>query len=133
MFRHLEEKDFEIVINAMHRKDYEAGDTVIKQGDDGADLFVVYKGKLSCSKTFPSGEEKFLKEYQEGEVFGELALLYNAPRAANIRALEKSQLYLLSREVFNHIVKESAIKNREKYEAFISKVEVLQTLDSYEK
>lgn len=44
-------------------------------------------------------------------MFGELALLYNAPRAANIKALEKSELYLLSREVFNHIVKESAIKN----------------------
>ena len=39
----------------------------------------------------------------------------------------------MSREVFNHIVKESAIKNREKYETFLSKVEVLQTLDSYER
>lgn len=30
------------------------------------------------------GSDKFLKEYQPEEVFGELALLYNAPRAANI-------------------------------------------------
>lgn len=30
MFRHLEEKEFKIVIDAMHRKDYEAGDVVIK-------------------------------------------------------------------------------------------------------
>lgn len=83
------------------------------------------KGKLTCSRRNAEGEDKFLKEYQKGEVFGELALLYNAPRAASIKALEKSELYLLSREVFNHIVKESAIKNREKYEQFLSKVEVL--------
>lgn len=55
------------------------------------------------------GSEKFLKEYQPEEVFGELSLLYNAPRAANIVALETSQLYSLNREVFNHIVKESAV------------------------
>ena len=66
-----------------------------------------------------------MKEYQPGEVFGELALLYNAPRAATISSLEESELYLLSRDVFNHIVKDSTIKNREKYESFLSKVEVL--------
>lgn len=66
-------------------------------------------------------------------MFGELALLYNAPRAANIKSIDHSELYSLSREVFNHIVKESAIKNREKYEKFLSEVEVLETLDNYEK
>lgn len=83
------------------------------------------KGKLTCTRKNAEGEEKFLKEYVPGEVFGELALLYNAPRAASIKALEKSELYSLSREVFNHIVKESAIKNRQTYETFLEKVELL--------
>lgn len=51
-------------------------------------MFIVGEGKLKCTKTIKkedgSEEEKFLKEYESGEVFGELALLYNAPRAANI-------------------------------------------------
>lgn len=132
MFKHLEEQDFNIVIDAMQAKTYQPGDHVIKQGEDGNELFVVYRGKLNCTKTLKEGE-KFLKEYQSGDVFGELALLYNAPRAANIKALENAILYSLSREVFNHIVKESAIKNREKYENFLQKVEVLQTLDNYER
>ena len=47
--------------------------------------------------------------YESGEVFGELALLYNAPRAANIFAEEDSILFALDRDTFNNIVKNSTI------------------------
>ena len=61
-------------------------------------------------------EEKVLREYAPGEVFGELALLYNAPRAATIIAKEDSELWGLDRKTFGHIVQESAQKKRDKYE-----------------
>lgn len=43
-----------------------------------------------------------------GEGFGELALLYNAPRAATIKAIENSIVWKLDRDEFNHIVKDAA-------------------------
>jgi cAMP-dependent protein kinase regulator len=47
-------------------------------------------GTLSCQKLFPGNTEAtFLKTYQPGEAFGELSLLYNAPRAATIIANEE--------------------------------------------
>ena len=46
-----------------------------------------------------------MKVYGPGESFGELALLYNAPRAATIIAKSDSVLFALDRETFNHIVK----------------------------
>ena len=46
-----------------------------------------------------------MKVYGPGESFGELALLYNAPRAATIIAKSDSVLFSLDRETFNHIVK----------------------------
>lgn len=48
-------------------------------------LYLVDEGKLDCTKVFKKGDEAtHLKYYGPGEAFGELALLYNAPRAASI-------------------------------------------------
>ena len=66
-------------------------------------------------------------------ILSRLSLLYNAPRAATIIANEDSTLYALDRDCFNAIVKDASVKRRERFEAFLSRVELLQTLDSYEK
>ena len=104
MFKALEEENLEVVIDAMEERKYSSGDVVIQQGDDGAELYVNYEGHLDCSKIF-SGKTKstFLKEYQPGEVFGELCLLYNTPRAASIVATSDCVLFSLDRQTFNHI------------------------------
>ena len=62
-----------------------------------------------------------------------MALLYNAPRAATITSDNESLLYVLDRATFNHIVKDAAIRKKEKYEAFLKKVSLLETLDDYER
>ena len=69
----------------MQERTFKAGDVVIKEGEKGAVLYVVEEGLLSCHKKFDE-HDKFLKNYQPGESFGELAPLYNAPRAATIKA-----------------------------------------------
>ena len=134
MFNTLETKQQDIVVAAMSIINYAPGDTVIKQGDDGHELFIVGNGKLRCCKLFEgNAEETYLKTYEQGEVFGELALLYNAPRAASIYAEIDAELYSLDRDTFNHIVKRSTIERRQKYEEFIQKIEILHELDSYER
>lgn len=134
MFSALDPKEKTIVIDAMEILTVQPGEVVIKQGDPGDKLFVVDQGRLDCSKLF-SGDtvDKFLKTYEPGESFGELALLYNAPRAASIVAKEKSTLFSLDRECFNSIVKDSAIKKREKYLAFLEKVDIFKGLDTYDR
>ena len=39
----------------------------------------------------------------------------------------------MDRECFNHIVKDSAIKKRNQYDTFLSKVELFKSMDYYEK
>ena len=60
-------------------------------------------------------------------------MLYNCPRATTIKAKTDSILWALDRETFNHIVKEAAIKKREKYEEFLSKIELLESIEVYER
>lgn len=133
LFSSLEAKDLEVVIGAMEEKQFNAGTQVIKQGEEGDNLYVVDDGNLTCTKQFNKDEEpKFLKEYKPGEAFGELALLYNAPRAANIVAKSNCTLWCLDRNTFVNIVKEAAMKKREKYESFLRSVEILAPVEPYE-
>ena len=135
LFCNLDSEPLRIVIDAMEEKHYNAGQSVIEQGEDGDVLYVVEKGDLECYKRISSSdtsEPKFLKNYGPGDAFGELALLYNAPRAATVKAKTDALLWALDRQTFNHIVKDSATNKRNQYESFLKSVEVLSTMDAYE-
>lgn len=54
-----------------------------------------------------------MKTYKTGEYFGELALMYTAPRAASIKCSIAGTLYGLDRQTFKHIIHESASKKRQ--------------------
>jgi cAMP-dependent protein kinase regulator len=134
MFSALDDKEKTIVIDAMIEKKFKPDEYVIKQGEYGDHLYVVDSGALDCYKKFkPTENDTYLKTYQPGESFGELALLYNCPRAASIKAKVESVAYELDRETFNNIVKDSAVKKRERYDEFLSKVEILKGMDPYER
>jgi cAMP-dependent protein kinase regulator len=106
MFQHLDTKEKNIVIDAMEECHFKANDVVIKEGDQGEVLYIVETGILSCTKLFPGNTEPtFLKKFNHGDAFGELALLYNAPRAATIVSDGDAHLWSLDRATFNAIVK----------------------------
>lgn len=68
---------------------------------------------MDCFKKFkPNENDTYLKTYKPGESFGELSLLYNAPRAASIKAKSDSICWGLDRQTFNHIVKDAAVRKR---------------------
>ncbi len=117
----------------MEIKIYNENEFVIEQGDDGEELYIVNSGELNCTKVLKGDtKETFLKTYYSGEVFGELSLLYNVPRAASIKSKTKSELFSLDWDTFNFIVKNSAIRRREKYEKFLKSISILKNLDQYE-
>ena len=51
LFSNLENKDLDIIINAMEIKKVKAGEQVIKQGDDGFELYIVGSGQMKCTKS----------------------------------------------------------------------------------
>ncbi len=50
MFKYMDDENKMILINAMSIKNYEINEYVIRQGDNGNEIFVVYSGKLKCVK-----------------------------------------------------------------------------------
>jgi hypothetical protein len=108
MFDTLNPVDTKAIIDAIEATSRKAGDVIIQQGDDGDNFYVVEEGLLTCTKRMKAddAEETFLKEYKPGESFGELALLYNAPRAATIVVKsDEVQLWSLDRNTFSNMSK----------------------------
>lgn len=132
LFSELDKANMDIIVDAMIEKEIPADNRIIQEGDDGACMYVIEKGSFECKKMI-SGEEKVVKTCAKGDFFGELALLYNCPRAASVEAREAAVLWELDRETFNAIVKEASMKKREKYENFLKGVALLQEVGNFER
>eukprot|EP00929_Paragymnodinium_shiwhaense_P092794 TRINITY_DN5278_c0_g7_i1.p1 TRINITY_DN5278_c0_g7~~TRINITY_DN5278_c0_g7_i1.p1 ORF type:complete len:407 (+),score=152.87 TRINITY_DN5278_c0_g7_i1:76-1296(+) len=132
MFAELEDTDMNIILLAMKEVPLEPGARVIEEGEDGDYLFVIESGTLECIKKI-DGQDTVVKTCAAGDVFGELALLYNCPRAASVVAKDKCVCWQLDRETFNHIVKDAAVKRRNRYDAFLKSVALISSLGAYER
>mmetsp|Transcript_28212 Transcript_28212/g.61586 ORF Transcript_28212/g.61586 Transcript_28212/m.61586 type:complete len:403 (-) Transcript_28212:107-1315(-) len=132
LFSSLDERDMWHVIGAMKEVTVAEKTRVINQGDDGDFLFVVEKGELDCIILGDEGET-VVKTCKAGDIFGELALLYNCPRQASVVANSKCILWQLDRDTFSHIVKEAAQKKLRRHDAFLAKVSILSYMTDAER
>jgi len=134
MFSALDVEEFRTVVDAIEEVQGGEGDVIIAEGQQGDCMYILESGSLDCTKVFdPHQGPTHLKVYQPGEAFGELALLYNVPRAATITASTPYVIWKLDRDTFNHIVKDAAAKKREKYDNFMQSVGILKEMDPYER
>jgi cAMP-dependent protein kinase regulator len=78
-------------------------------------------------------DNKHVFTYENRGSFGELALLYNMPRAATIKAVSEGLLWALDRQTFRRILLKSAFRKRKMYETLINSVPMLKTLQNYER
>jgi cAMP-dependent protein kinase regulator len=128
LFRSLEEKQLQEVIDAMFERKVDVGDHVIDQDDDGDNFYVIDSGKYDI---LVNGKK--VGAYDNQGSFGELALMYNMPRAATIIATTPGTLWAMDRSTFRRIVLKNAFNKRKMYETLLESVPMLQSLDSYER
>ena len=69
---------------------------IVRQGDLGNEAFVVARGLLKVVRR-EGGDETLLAQLGPGAIFGEMALMSEAPRSASVVALEPMQLLVLER------------------------------------
>lgn len=141
LFSHLDDEQSAQVLGALQEKSIPAkGVKVIVQGDVGDYFYVVESGafdvwvnKSGKLETGSDGMGEKVGSVGPGGSFGELALMYNAPRAATVVSSEPAVLWQLDRVTFRRILMDSAFQRRRMYESFLGEVEILKTLTSYER
>lgn len=133
LFRSLDLQQMQEVLDAMFERKVKPGDIVIKQGDDGDNFYVIDNGVYHIYVDTDQEKNKLVGKYDNAGSFGELALMYNMPRAATIEAASDGSLWAMNRQTFRRIVLKSAFKKRKEYEMLLEGVPMLQTLENYER
>jgi ATP-binding cassette subfamily B protein len=72
------------------------GDLIIREGDPAGPLFVIERGRARAFAGGGNGRQKNLAFYREGDFFGELSAINDAPRAASVEAFTDCQLFSLA-------------------------------------
>lgn len=127
LFRNLESEQKRSIVDAMFEKTVKAEEIIIKQGDEGDNFYVVDQGVFDIFVN-----DIKVVEVKEGGSFGELALMYNTPRAATVKAVSDGVLWAVDRFTFRSIITCNTYRKRRMYEAFLKTVPLLNSLDPNE-
>jgi len=91
---------------------FNAGDTVIKQGEPGDNYYIIEEGSCEVTRVPKEGENPVkLAELSMGDSFGEEALLTDATRNATITMLSDGVLMQLSKDHFVELIKKPSLSS----------------------
>ena len=82
-----------------------AGGRICSRGDTGDEMFFVRRGRVAALLPLEGGKRHHLATFCQGDFFGEMAFLDREPRSADLGAVTATDLYALSREHFDALVK----------------------------
>lgn len=127
-FSSLDKGSLADIVGAFEHFDAEDGTVIITQGDTQADYFFL----LDTGTAEAYVGDTSVKKYGHSESFGELALLYNQPRAATVKASSKLKGWKLQQKWFKNIIVTGVLAKRKKYSEFLRKCMLFSNLDNNE-
>ncbi len=98
IFRNLSPGCLELIARNFEERFYNSGEVIVKQGEMGHEMFVVHHGEVEIWR-----DSQKLNNLKEGSIFGEMALLEETTRNAQVTAKKYSHLLILTAESFNRI------------------------------
>ena len=85
-------------------EEYSPGRLIFEKGDAGDRFYLIAHGSVEAYKGDVSERHARIAVMQDGDYFGELALIRKAPRNASVRTLTHCLMLTLTRGHFNHLL-----------------------------
>jgi CRP-like cAMP-binding protein len=109
IFSDLSAEDLKELERSLKKRTVLAGEAVFFEGEVGDRFYIVKSGKVSiCTDIAGVGVEE-LASIGEGNFFGEMALIDEAPRSASVVAREKTELWYLEKEKFLNLIEKNIV------------------------
>jgi CRP-like cAMP-binding protein len=107
LFSYLEREGLRALIGCFEMFTVPAGQEVIREGEEGAEAYIVARGELEvrrgASTKDDTSDDVTLARLTNGALFGEMALLSRAPRAASVVACRPSILLMARRDALEAV------------------------------
>ena len=116
--------DLELVrlLKICHTRKFSEGETVFSEGEKGDRLYVVIMGQVEIAKKRPSdGAYERIVVLNAGDVFGEMAIVDQEPRSADVRAISDAMIIELNAQIINDINDILALKLFRKIAILVTK------------
>ena len=97
------------LLKRFERLHVKRGDTVIHEGEEGEDYYLVAAGRFQVERLV-GGAKVMLAELKSGDAFGEEALVSEAKRNATVSALTDGELLRVRRRDFNELLREPLLR-----------------------
>lgn len=114
------------LVNAFKDLEFAKDEFLIREGEKGSTLYIIAEGTAIATKTLEAGKAPVeVRRYQKGDYFGEMALLKNEPRAANVITQTDLKVVSLDRHSFKRLIGplENLLKrNMDQYEKVTKKL-----------
>jgi len=124
IFASLTKEERRLLIDAMKADAVPAGSIIIQQGEVGDYFYVVEEGNISFAV-----DGNHVGACQRGASFGELALLYNCPRAATCIANTDCKLWKVDQRTFRYMLANNSASQQKDVSDVLRKVAFLADLE----
>ncbi len=104
IFKYLTYKELVKIMNITHVVEVAEGKQIIKDGEDGEELFIILSGDVKVHKG-----DTLLVNLSDGDHFGEMALIDKAPRSADVTAQTPTKLLKITRKDFFEVIRKESV------------------------
>jgi len=105
MFSLLSDDQLLMLTQLLLRKPYPRNSTVVAAGDPADALYIVISGRLKVMMNDKERREVILAILSQGDFFGEMGMIDQAPRSATVVAMESCELLTIKRAEFTNCLK----------------------------
>lgn len=109
LFFEMYDNEIEKIVQSSYVASFSPGEFVVKDGEEGDEIYVVLEGQLVVEKKTPEGILKIMT-LEKGDVFGEMVLLDEKIRSADIKTVKQGDILELKyNQIFELFKKEPRV------------------------